>query len=95
MAGVDPAKWQALLKWTMKHTSDGTTPSPATPLSADKRRFLEQVMAEAVLDENERVRDILRIVRGEHPRHVFNSASPAAADSLSIDTNSAKDADDR
>ena len=69
--------------------------SPATPLSADKRRFLEQVMAEAVLDENERVRDILRIVRGEHPRHVFNSASPAAADSLSIDTNSAKDADDR
>ena len=52
-------------------------------------------MAEAVLDENERVRDILRIVRGERPRHVFNSASPAAADSLSIDTNSAKDADDR
>ena len=80
MAGVDPAKWQALLKWTMKHTSDGTTPSPATPLSADKRRFLEQVMAEAVLDENERVRDILRIVRGERGAPGTAAFTPARLD---------------
>uniref|UniRef100_A0AAV1ULU4 Uncharacterized protein n=1 Tax=Peronospora matthiolae TaxID=2874970 RepID=A0AAV1ULU4_9STRA len=70
MAAVDQAKWQALMKWTMKQT-DGTIPSPATPISEDKRRFLEMVMSEGVMDENERVRDILRILEGEDPRVVF------------------------
>ncbi|KAL3658356.1 hypothetical protein V7S43_016736 [Phytophthora oleae] len=67
---ADQAKWQALMKWTMKHT-DGTTPTEATPISEDKRRFLEMVMNEGVIDENERVKDILRILEGEDPRLVF------------------------
>lgn len=73
---ADQAKWQALMKWTMKHT-DGTTPTEATPISEDKRRFLEMVMNEGVIDENERVKDILRILEGEDPRLVFASEDGA------------------
>ncbi|RLN46876.1 hypothetical protein BBJ29_002885 [Phytophthora kernoviae] len=66
----DPNKWLGLMKWTMKY-SDGTTPTDATPISDDKRAFLEKVMNEGVIDENERVKDILRILEGEDPRLVF------------------------
>ncbi|KAE8906730.1 hypothetical protein PF005_g15766 [Phytophthora fragariae] len=76
---ADQAKWQALMKWTMKHT-DGTTPTEATPISEDKRRFLEKVMNEGVIDENERVKDILRILEGEDPRLVFASEDGDIAD---------------
>lgn len=67
---TDQAKWLGLMKWSMKY-SDGTAPSQATEISEDKRRFLEKVMAEGVVDETERVRDVLRILDGEHPRAVF------------------------
>ncbi|KUF95755.1 ATP-dependent Clp protease ATP-binding subunit ClpX [Phytophthora nicotianae] len=76
---ADQAKWQALMKWTMKHT-DGTTPTEATPISEDKRRFLEMVMNEGVIDENERVKDILRILEGEDPRLVFAKEDGTIAD---------------
>ncbi|GMF51444.1 unnamed protein product [Phytophthora fragariaefolia] len=76
---ADQAKWQALMKWTMKHT-DGTTPTEATPISEDKRRFLEMVMNEGVVDENERVKDILRILEGEDPRLVFAAEDGTIAD---------------
>lgn len=76
---ADQAKWQALMKWTMKHT-DGTTPTEATPISEDKRRFLEMVMNEGVIDENERVKDILRILEGEDPRLVFAAEDGTIAD---------------
>ncbi|RLN66289.1 hypothetical protein BBJ28_00013920, partial [Nothophytophthora sp. Chile5] len=66
----DPNKWLGLMKWTMQH-SDGTTPTEATPISEEKRLFLEKVMNEGVMDENERVKDILRILEGEDPRLVF------------------------
>jgi hsp70-interacting protein len=79
MAAADQAKWQALMKWTMKHT-DGTTPTEATPISDDKRRFLEMVMNEGVVDENERVKDILRILEGEDPRLVFAGEDGSIAD---------------
>ncbi|CEG37423.1 Armadillo/beta-catenin-like repeat-containing protein [Plasmopara halstedii] len=75
---TDQAKWQALMKWTMKHT-DGTTPSVATPISEDKRRFLEMVMNEGVIDETERIKDILRIMEGEDPRLVFAAADGTVA----------------
>ncbi|KAH7491529.1 hypothetical protein PRIC1_003060 [Phytophthora ramorum] len=76
---ADQAKWQALMKWTMKQT-DGTTPMEATPISEDKRRFLEMVMNEGVIDENERVKDILRILEGEDPRLVFAAEDGTIAD---------------
>ncbi|KAG6611073.1 Armadillo/beta-catenin-like repeat-containing protein [Phytophthora cinnamomi] len=76
---ADQAKWQALMKWTMKHT-DGTTPTEATPISEDKRRFLEMVMNEGVVDENERVKDVLRILEGEDPRLVFAGEDGSIAD---------------
>ncbi|EEY55530.1 uncharacterized protein PITG_09453 [Phytophthora infestans T30-4] len=76
---ADQAKWQALMKWTMKHT-DGTTPTDATPISEDKQRFLEMVMNEGVIDENERVKDILRILEGEDPRLVFAKEDGTIAD---------------
>ncbi|OWY96942.1 hypothetical protein PHMEG_00032659 [Phytophthora megakarya] len=79
MAAADQAKWQALMKWTMKHT-DGTTPTEATPISEDKRRFLEMVMNEGVIDENERVKDLLRILEGEDPRLVFATEDGTIAD---------------
>ncbi|CAH0488585.1 unnamed protein product [Peronospora farinosa] len=79
MAAIDQAKWQALMKWTMKQT-DGTTPAQATPISEDKRRFLEMVMNEGVIDENERVKDILRILKGENPRLVFGTEEGVIAD---------------
>ncbi|CAI5746213.1 unnamed protein product [Peronospora destructor] len=79
MAAADQAKWQALMKWTMKQT-DGTTPAQATPISQDKRRFLEMVMNEGVIDENERVKDILRILKGENPRLVFATEEGVIAD---------------
>ncbi|KAI9918044.1 hypothetical protein PsorP6_012867 [Peronosclerospora sorghi] len=82
MAAADPAKWQALMKWTMKHT-DGTTPSEVTPLSEEKRKFLEMVMSEAVVDETERIKDILRILEGEDPRLVFASVDGVIADEKS------------
>ncbi|TDH66622.1 uncharacterized protein CCR75_005633 [Bremia lactucae] len=76
---TDPAKWQALMKWTMKQT-DGTTPTEVTPISEEKRQFLEKVMNEGVMDENERVKDILRILEGEDPRLVFATEDGTIAD---------------
>lgn len=71
---ADQAKWLGLMKWSMKY-SDGTTPSEFTEISEEKKKFLEKVMQEGVVDETERVRDILRILDGEDPRVVFAKKS--------------------
>lgn len=67
---ADPNKWLGLMKWSMKYC-DGTTPANATEMSEEKRAFLDKVLKEAVIDENERIKQILRILDGEHPSVVY------------------------
>jgi len=58
--GGDPWAWLGLLKWTLAH-SDGTKPSGDNPasMSDEDRAFLEKVMKEGIVDENERMKFIL------------------------------------
>jgi hsp70-interacting protein len=70
----DQSKWLGLMKWSMKY-SDGTAPSEFSQISEEDKKFLEKVMKEGVIDETERVRDILRILDGEDPRVVFAKKS--------------------
>ncbi|TYZ68981.1 hypothetical protein PybrP1_000215 [[Pythium] brassicae (nom. inval.)] len=67
---ADPNKWLGLMKWSMKY-SDGTAPSEFKEIKKEDREFLEKVLKEGVIDETERMRQILRILRGEHPSAVF------------------------
>lgn len=59
--GGDPWAWLGLLKWTLAH-QDGTRPSDEsmTPMSKEDREFLEKVMKEGIIDENERMKVILQ-----------------------------------
>ena len=67
---ADNAKWLGLLKWSMKY-QDGTHESDFTEMSQEKKEFLEKVMKDGIMDENERIQQILRICDGEHPSVVF------------------------
>lgn len=40
----DYPMWSSLLRWSLAQPSDGTTPSPNTPMSEEKRRFLEAAL---------------------------------------------------
>lgn len=58
--GGDPWAWLGLLKWSLSY-SDGTRSSDdISPMSAEDRAFLEKVMAEGIIDENERMKFILQ-----------------------------------
>ncbi|KAJ0406364.1 hypothetical protein P43SY_006972 [Pythium insidiosum] len=70
---ADPNKWLGLLRWSMQY-SDGTVPSEPREMSKEDRDFLDKVLKEGVIDENERMRQILRILEGEHPFTVFSMA---------------------
>nr|CCA22402.1 conserved hypothetical protein [Albugo laibachii Nc14] len=67
---ADPNKWLGLMRWSMKYC-DGTTPPNATEMSQERRDFLDKVLKEAVIDESERIKQILRILDGEHPSVVY------------------------
>ncbi|DAZ93598.1 TPA: hypothetical protein N0F65_011782 [Lagenidium giganteum] len=67
---ADPNKWLGLMKWSMKY-ADGTAPSEFKAMSKEDRDFLDKVLKEGVMDENERVGQILRILDGESPDVVF------------------------
>jgi hsp70-interacting protein len=58
--GGDPWAWLGLLKWTLAY-QDGTKPSDETikPMSKEDKEFLEKVMREGIIDENERMKFIL------------------------------------
>jgi hsp70-interacting protein len=56
---ADPWAWLGLLKWTLAH-QDGTKPSDLSPMSAEDKAFLEKVMKEGIIDENERMKFILQ-----------------------------------
>lgn len=60
-AGNDhnPWGWLGLLQWSLSY-SDGTQPTEQTPMSEEKRAFLERVMKEGVINENERMKAILQ-----------------------------------
>ena len=59
--GNTPWGWLGLLKWSLAY-SDGTNPTTASPMSAEDRAFLEKVMKEGIIDENERMKEILQQV---------------------------------
>lgn len=56
-----PWAWLGLLKWSLAHT-DGTKPSDETvnPMSEEDKAFLEAVMKDGIIDENERMKTILK-----------------------------------
>jgi hsp70-interacting protein len=58
--GGDPWAWLGLLKWSLSY-SDGTKDSSdvMTPMTPEDRAFLELVMKEGIIDENERMKFIL------------------------------------
>ena len=59
--GGDPWAWLGLLKWSLSY-SDGTrSTSDISPMSKEDRKFLEKVMAEGIIDENERMKFILQV----------------------------------
>uniref|UniRef100_A0A7S4KBJ9 Uncharacterized protein n=1 Tax=Guillardia theta TaxID=55529 RepID=A0A7S4KBJ9_GUITH len=58
--GGNPWAWLGLLKWSLSY-SDGTRKNDdITPMSKEDREFLEKVMAEGIIDENERMKFILQ-----------------------------------
>jgi hsp70-interacting protein len=60
--GGEPSwAWLGLLKWSLAY-SDGTRPSEESmaPMSEEDRAFLEAVMKDGIIDENERMKDILK-----------------------------------
>lgn len=62
--GSEPAwAWLGLLKWSLAY-SDGTKPSDETmtPMSDEDKAFLEAVMKDGIIDENERMKTILKEV---------------------------------
>jgi hsp70-interacting protein len=58
---ADPWAWLGLLKWSLSY-SDGTHASNVQALSPEDKAFLEAVMKEGIIDENERMKEILREV---------------------------------
>jgi len=59
--GNSPWGWLGLLKWSLAY-SDGTKPTSFSPMSAEDKAFLEKVMKEGIIDENERMKEILKSV---------------------------------
>jgi len=60
-SGGDPFAWLGLLKWSLSY-ADGTSESKASPMTPQDRAFLESVMKEGIIDENERMKTILKQV---------------------------------
>jgi len=56
----DPWAWLGLLKWSLNYVDGTRDNSDAVPMSAEDREFLEKVMKEGIIDENERMKEILR-----------------------------------
>ena len=60
----NPWAWLGLMKWSLEYT-DGTKPTSDARMSAEDRAFLEKVMAEGIIDENERMKTILKEVTAQ------------------------------
>jgi hsp70-interacting protein len=59
--GNQPFAWLGLLKWSLQY-SDGTSNEKPAPMSPEDRAFLDKVMREGIIDENERMKVILEQV---------------------------------
>ena len=59
--GNNPWAWLGLLKWSLAYT-DGTLEGTSPPMSDEDKAFLERVIAEGIIDENERMKTILKEV---------------------------------
>jgi hsp70-interacting protein len=79
--GGEPWAWLGLLKWSLQY-SDGTRPSDLTPMSVEDRAFLERVMKDGIIDENERMKDILKQVTEQ--LEVWKT-NPSASDEKNTD----------
>lgn len=66
MTSSDPFAWLGLLKWSLAY-SDGTRPSSEefVPMSPEDKAFLEKVMKEGIINENERMKTILKDVTAQ------------------------------
>ncbi|CAK4617985.1 unnamed protein product [Aphanomyces euteiches] len=67
---ADPNKWLGLLRWSMQQ-QDGTAPSEFKAMDPKDKEWLERVMKECVIDEIERMHQIIRVWSGEDPRTVL------------------------
>jgi hsp70-interacting protein len=57
----NPWAWLGLLKWSLAY-SDGTKPTDHQQMSVEDKAFLEAVMKEGIIDEHERLKEILKQV---------------------------------
>lgn len=85
--GGDPWAWLGLLKWSLSY-SDGTRDSSESmvPLSAEDKAFLEKVMKEGIIDENERMKTILKEVTATIETWKQEAEANAGAESKSATT---------
>ncbi|RHY30953.1 hypothetical protein DYB32_003895 [Aphanomyces invadans] len=67
---TDPNKWLGLLRWSMQQ-QDGTRPTEFKAMDPKDKEWLERVMKECVIDEVERMHQIIRVWSGEDPRVVL------------------------
>lgn len=58
--GNNPWAWLGLLKWSLSY-ADGTSNETPAPMSAEDRAFLEKVMKEGIINEGDRMQEILKI----------------------------------
>ena len=61
--GSSGPDWLGLLKWTIAH-SDGTSSTTAEPMDLENRKWLEEVMTQAVRDDPQRINEILAYING-------------------------------
>jgi hsp70-interacting protein len=57
--GGDPWAWLGLLKWSLSYADGTKDNSDISPMTDEDREFLEKVMKEGIIDENERMKVIL------------------------------------
>uniref|UniRef100_A0A7S3L3I3 Nucleotide exchange factor Fes1 domain-containing protein n=1 Tax=Amphora coffeiformis TaxID=265554 RepID=A0A7S3L3I3_9STRA len=57
----NPFAWLGLLKWSLSY-ADGTRDETPAPMSAEDKAFLEKVMAEGIINEGDRMQEILKSV---------------------------------
>ena len=60
-SGANPWAWLGLLKWSLTY-SDGTSESSEMKMSEEDKAFLDAVMKDGIIDENERMQTILKEV---------------------------------
>ena len=80
----DQFAWLGLLKWTLNHT-DGTSDSPAAKMTAEDQKFLETVMRDGVVNEGDRMRNILLQLVGSLIRYMEASEDGASVAAVDLD----------